>query len=442
MTEPDKPPQEHPLRSTELDVDALMLDRESLVNLIHQLRSANQNLVLATVNAQTLRDEAEAANRRQSEFLAMLAHELRNPLAPIGMVTELLGRLAVANADLPRLHAILKRQVAHMARMLDDLLDAARVSSGKIELDRSPISLIEVLDHAVDASEASITRRRQTLVRENCPAHVVLNADPIRLTQIFSNLLLNASKYTEEGGEIRLVCKAAPDAVEISVEDNGTGIALDVLPHVFGLFVQGPRTLARPEGGLGIGLSVVRTLVQMHGGTVTAHSAGPGLGSRFNVSLPRPAQVEPAPATAVSAPVAARGRILLIEDNVDASDTLREFLSLDGHTVTCALDGLAGLALAQANAYDIILCDVGLPGMNGYELMRCLTKGAAQNSSHIAAHFPAHTAPAYTIALTGYGAPEDERLAKEAGFDDYMVKPVDGRKLLAKISERVARKGA
>jgi signal transduction histidine kinase/ActR/RegA family two-component response regulator len=437
MTEPDKSLQETSLRPTDLDVDALMLDRESLVNLIHQLRDANQNLVLATVNAQTLRDEAEATNRRQSEFLAMLAHELRNPLAPIGMVTELLGRLATANPDLPRLHAILKRQVAHMARMLDDLLDAARVSSGKIELDRSPVSLVEVLDHAVDASEVSITRRHQTLVRENCPAGVVLSADPIRLTQVFSNLLLNASKYTQEGGEIRLVCKAGPDHVEISVEDNGTGIALEVLPHVFGLFVQGPRTLARPEGGLGIGLSVVRTLVQMHGGTVTAHSDGPGQGSKFSVTLPRLAQVELARKTAPATPAVARGRILLIEDNVDASDTLREFLSLGGHTVSCALDGPKGLALAQANDYDVILCDVGLPGMDGYEVMRRLTKSASQASMQ----GTARKSGPYAIALTGYGAPEDEHLAKEAGFNDYMVKPVDGRKLLAKISERIADKG-
>ncbi|MDB5824194.1 MAG: hybrid sensor histidine kinase/response regulator [Herminiimonas sp.] len=438
MTAPDKPSDEYPSRSADLDVDALMLDRESLVNLIRQLRDANQNLVLATVNAQTLRDEAEATNRRQSEFLAMLAHELRNPLAPIGMVTELLGRLAVANPDLPRLHAILKRQVAHMARMLDDLLDAARVSSGKIELDRSPVSLIDVLDHAVDASEPSITRRRQTLVRENCATDVVLDADPIRLTQVFSNLLLNASKYTQEGGEIRLVCKAQPDLLEISVEDNGTGIALDVLPHVFGLFVQGPRTLARPEGGLGIGLSVVRTLVQMHGGTVAAHSDGPGLGSRFTVTLPRLTQAEPARTAAVPAPSRECGRVLLIEDNVDASDTLREFLTLGGHTVTCALDGPKGLALAQSNDYDIILCDVGLPGMDGYELMRRLTEGGAQFSSQDGAH---KTTP-YTIALTGYGAPEDERLAREAGFNDYMVKPVDGRKLLSRISDWIARKGS
>jgi signal transduction histidine kinase/ActR/RegA family two-component response regulator len=437
MTEAEKTPQEHPLRSAELDIDALMLDRESLVNIIHQLRDANQNLVLATVNAQTLQDEAEAANKRQSEFLAMLAHELRNPLAPIGMVTELLGRLAMANPDLPRLHAILKRQVAHMARMLDDLLDAARVSSGKIELDRRPVSLLEVMDHAVDASESSITKRRQTLVRENCPGNVVISADPIRLTQVFSNLLLNASKYTQEGGEIRLVCKAGPDLVEVSVEDNGTGIALDVLPHVFGLFVQGPRTLARPEGGLGIGLSVVRTLVQMHGGTVAAHSDGPGLGSRFTITLPRPAQVELAGIATPATTSIARGRVLLIEDNVDASDTLREFLTLDGHTVTCALDGPSGLAFAQANAYDIILCDVGLPGMDGYEVMRRLTKGASQAAIQGVTHKPA----AYAIALTGYGAPEDEHLAKEAGFDDYMVKPVDGRKLLVKISNWIARQG-
>lgn len=429
MIKPGTAPQPNTQRLGELDVDALMLDRESLTNFIHELCDANQNLVLATLNAQTLRDEAEAANRRQSEFLAMLAHELRNPLAPIGMVTELLARHAATNPDLSRLHAILQRQVQHMARMLDDLLDAARVSSGKIELDRSAVSLSEVLDNAVDTCEAGMALRRQTLLREDCPGELLLDADRIRLAQVFSNLLLNASKYTQEGGEIHLSCHAGPEVVEITVEDNGSGIAADLLPHVFGLFVQGPRSLARPGGGLGIGLSVVRSLVQMHGGTVAAYSDGPGLGSRFVVSLPRAANLELAPATVFKAPAPLRCRVLLIEDNVDASDTLAEFLSLDGHSVTCAPDGPRGLAMALTNDYEIVICDIGLPGMDGYEVMRRIRLDKE--------HKPAP----YAIALTGYGAPQDERLAREAGFNDYMVKPVNARMLLAMISAHVAAPG-
>jgi CheY-like chemotaxis protein/two-component sensor histidine kinase len=316
-----------------------------------------------------------------------------------------------------------------MARMLDDLLDAARVSSGKIELDQSAVSLSEVLDSAVDACEASMALRRQTLVREDCPGELLLEADRIRLAQVFSNLLLNASKYTHEAGEIRLSCRAAPDLVEISVVDNGTGIAADLLPHVFDLFVQGPRSLARPGGGLGIGLSVVRSLVQMHGGMVTAYSDGPAQGSRFVVRLPRAENVELAAATTLPPQASRTGRVLLIEDNMDASDTLAELLALNGHTVTRALDGPRGLAMALADAYEIVICDIGLPGMDGYEVMRRLRQDKSSGP------------PPYAIALTGYGAPQDERRAREAGFDNYMVKPVDARRLLATISAHVAAPG-
>jgi signal transduction histidine kinase len=401
------------LRALEQEVAQLRREageRRALEDTVARLREANEHLVLATVNAQHLRDDAEAANRRQNEFLAMLAHELRNPLSPIAMAASLLER--GADPDHARLARVVGRQVGHMARLLDDLLDAARISSGKITLAPEPLALAGVLRHAIETVQPRIAERGQVLELALPPEAVVVDGDRVRLAQVFTNLLANASKYTGDGGRLRLAVDAADDALAVRIEDNGTGIAPEVLPTIFDLFTQGPRSLARSEGGLGIGLNVVRNLVGMHGGTVDAHSAGSGQGSRFTVRLPRSAaQAVPAPAPRPPARASAPRRVLLVEDNEDACATLARCLADEGHAVATAHDGHAGLALALAERWDVIVCDIGLPGLDGLGLMRALRAA------------PAGAAP-YAIALSGYGQAADRERGLAAGFDRYLVKPV------------------
>jgi signal transduction histidine kinase/ActR/RegA family two-component response regulator len=419
------------VRALEAEVLALRTvaaDKHGLDAVVVQLREANENLVLATVSAQCSRDDAEAINRRQNEFLAMLAHELRNPLAPISMAATLLERIPSASPQLTHLTHVIGRQVDHMAHLLDDLLDAARISSGKITLSIESLLLADVLDQAIETIQPRIRERGQQLLVEVPPEPLLTAGDRVRLTQVFTNLLANASKYTGDGGSIRLASSVASGSLLVTVEDNGSGIAADVIPYIFDLFTQGPRSLARSEGGLGIGLNVVRNLVTMHGGEVHADSAGPARGSRFTVRLPLSA-----PGASAPAPQASRhhnvGRrsVLLIEDNIDACNTLKSFLAGDGHEVVAVRDGKEGLAAALARPYDVVLCDIGLPGMNGFDLIAALraTPGA---------HQP------FAIALSGYGQAEDRARGLAAGFDHYLVKPIDPEALLALI-ETVQREG-
>jgi signal transduction histidine kinase/CheY-like chemotaxis protein len=396
-------------------------ERLALEAALAQLREANEHLVLATFNAEYQREDAEAVNRRQNEFLAMLAHELRNPLSPLAMAASLLERDAGAAPQQLRLASVIGRQVDHMARLLDDLLDAARISSGKITLNNESLSLADVLRHAVETVQPRIAERSQSLEIELPSEMVAVEGDKVRLAQVFTNLLGNASKYTGDGGRLRLAAHAGHDEIVVTVEDNGTGIAPDVLPYIFDLFTQGPRSLARSEGGLGVGLNVVRNLVGMHRGTVEARSDGPGRGSHFTVRLPRAAGEPAAPIRLERAEATPGRRILLVEDNVDASATLADILATEGHAVTCATDGRAGLALALGEKWDVIVCDIGLPELDGLALMqalRLLQEGARP----------------YAIALTGYGQPEDEARGLAAGFDRYLVKPVGASALLAVVA--------
>jgi len=399
--------------------------RQALEADVARLREANENLVLATFNAEDQREDAEAANRRQNEFLAMLAHELRNPLSPLAMAASLLERDAGAAPQQLRLASVIARQVDHMARLLDDLLDAARVSSGKITLAVEALSMADVLRHAVETVQPRIAERGQALDVELPEGAVAVEGDKVRLAQVFTNLLGNASKYTGDGGRLRLAAHAGADEIVVTIEDNGTGIGPEVLPYIFDLFTQGPRSLARSEGGLGVGLNVVRNLVGMHRGTVEAHSDGPGRGSRFTVRLPRAAGV-PAPA-AVPEPAQAtpRRRILLVEDNADACTTLADILAVEGHDVVCEIDGRAGLARALAEPWDVIVCDIGLPELDGLKLMQALR--AQQDGAR-----------PYAIALTGYGQPDDEARGFAAGFDRYLVKPVGAAALLAVVADAPA----
>jgi signal transduction histidine kinase/ActR/RegA family two-component response regulator len=419
----------HRIRALEDEVEAARAlarrqaeERQVLEAALAQLREANEHLVLATVDAQYQREDAEAANRRQNEFLAMLAHELRNPLSPLAMAASLLERDPGAAPQQLKLARVIGRQVDHMARLLDDLLDAARISSGKITLSVEPLLLADVLRHAVETVQPRIVERGQALDVELPSGAVAVDGDKVRLAQVFTNLLGNASKYTGDGGRLRLAAQAGDDGIVVTVEDNGTGIAPEVLPYIFDLFTQGPRSLARSEGGLGVGLNVVRNLVGMHGGTVEAHSDGPGHGSRFTVRLPRSSRMPAAPAPAGRLARSARRRILIVEDNADACATMTDILAAEGHEVTCAPDGRAGLALALDQSWDVIVCDIGLPGLDGLALMRSLR--ARQEGAR-----------PYAIALTGYGQPDDEARGLAAGFDRYLVKPVGAGALLAVVAE-------
>ncbi|MES2072998.1 MAG: hybrid sensor histidine kinase/response regulator [Pseudomonadota bacterium] len=377
-----------------------------------QLREANQNLVLATFGAQDLQASAEAAGHRQEEFLAMLAHELRNPLAPISMAAELLGKITEVHPQLPRLHGIICRQVNQLTHLVNDLLDASRVSSGKITLQKRPMLLSELIDNAVEISQPFLDGRRQQLILDLPMEAVTIYGDPLRLAQVVSNLLINASKFTPEDQPIGLSAYLLAGAVMLSVKDTGMGIAADIQPFIFDLFRQGPHSLDRSLGGLGIGLSLVRTIVEMHGGSVEVHSAGVGAGSEFIVVLPVSAEAPPHSADRAAQKFSGRPcRILLIEDNADANDTLNEFLSLEGHTVTSTFDGVSGLAMAEENIYDVVICDIGLPGMDGYEVVKQLRLHALSPE-------------ACYIALTGYNQLENRARAIEMGFDHYLVKPI------------------
>ncbi len=386
-------------------------EKHALRDSVEQLREANQNLVVATIGAQTLREDAEAANLRQNEFLAMLAHELRNPLAPISMAANLLAKMPAPSDQLLNLQAVIDRQVKHLSRLLDDLLDAARISSGKITLNLEVLPLQELLQRAIQTVQVRMDGRHQSLACHFTSLPLLVNGDPTRLEQVFSNLLVNAAKFTPDGGQIALSAVREGDQALVTVSDDGMGIAPEVLPHIFDLFTQGPRSLARSEAGLGVGLNVVHNVVEMHGGTVDASSMGLGSGSIFSVRLPLSRREVIAPPLIGSAVPVKRLRILLVEDNRDASDTLAMFLRYEGHEVVAAYDGISGLACARGSDFDALICDIGLPGMDGLELIR-------QLRSTVGIHIP------FAVAVSGYGQEEDRTRAVGAGFAKYFVKPL------------------
>ena len=399
--------------------------RTSLETLgVTELREANQNLVVAAVNAQTTTEAAELANRLQEEFLAMLAHELRGPLAPIRNAVAILERIAAAHPQLPWIHDLLKRQTDQMTRLLDDLLDVARVTSGKVTLRKRPVAVVEFVNQAVETSRPMIDARRQQFTLEIPEEPLYVDGDLSRLTQVITNLLNNASKYTHEGGTIALSVYSFGRYVVLRLKDNGSGIPADTLPRIFDLFAQSDRALARAQGGLGIGLTVVRRLVQMHGGTVLAHSAGADQGSEFVVSLP----LFEAPSGLLSEGKAQRPasglryRIVLIEDNVDTNDVVRTLLQMMGHEVVSAFDGLSGVELVMTKQPQVVLCDIGLPGLDGYGV-------AAKLREQMRGPLP------LMIAMTGYGRPEDHASALAAGFDLHLVKPVDPAVLMERIAD-------
>jgi PAS domain S-box-containing protein len=368
-------------------------------------------------------EELAAADRRKDEFLAMLAHELRNPLAAISNAGHVLDRRSSGDPRSHELLAVIGRQIRHLSRLVDDLLDVSRFSRGKIELRREPIELRRALEGAVETARPLIEQRRHTLAVTLPDEPLWLTADLTRMEQIFANLLHNAAKFTEPGGRVELSAERRDSQAVVTVRDDGAGISPTLLPHIFDLFVQEERSLARSQGGLGIGLTLVHSLVERHGGTIEAASEGPGRGSTFTVRLPLTESSEASGTAPDLVPVQrADGgrpvRVLLVEDNLDAAEALSELLRMWGHEVEVAHDGVSALRAARTVEPDVVLLDIGLPGMDGYEVARELRA------------IPG-LAAARLIALTGYGQESDRRRSSLAGVDHHLVKPVDLERLRA-----------
>jgi signal transduction histidine kinase/DNA-binding response OmpR family regulator len=371
-------------------------------------------------------EELQDANRRKDEFLAMLSHELRNPLAPIRNAVELMRRVGSSEQRVIMARDVIDRQVTHLARLVDELLDVSRISQGKIVLKKEPVELSKIIAHSVETVRPMIDAREQRLSVEVSARPVWLLGDFARLSQVVANLLNNASKYTAEGGRIRLSAIAGEGFATIAVEDNGSGIDPELLPRVFEIFVQGERGLDRSQGGLGIGLTLVKRLVELHQGRVEAHSEGAGRGARFKVMLPSISAVrhaEAAPAAAASTAQEVYGRrVLVVDDNVDAAESTAAYLRLEGHEVKTVSDGTEALASVRVFAPHVIVLDIGLPGLDGYAVARQLRERG--DTSH-----------ALLIAMTGYGQKDDKQRASEAGFDYHFVKPTDPRQIQAAIEQ-------
>jgi signal transduction histidine kinase len=372
--------------------------------------------------------ELALADRRKDEFLAMLGHELRNPLAPIANAVHVMRMLGVENPQLCWARDVIDRQVGQMVRLLGDLLDVSRISRGKITLKKESVELSAVVGIAVESSRPLLEARRHELTLEMPSEAVWLQADLARLAQVVANLLNNAGKYTEKGGRIGLTAERQGDEVVLRVADNGTGIAPEMLPRVFDLFSQSERTLDRSDGGLGIGLTLVKSLVELHEGSIEAFSEGLGKGSDFVVRLPvlRLALVPSANGIRqIIPPGTTARRVLAVDDNVDAVESLARMLGLQGHEVRTAHDGPAALAAAAAFLPEVVFLDIGLPNMNGYEVARRLREQVGLKT-------------ALLVAVTGYGQAEDRRQADEAGFDAHLVKPTNQAALQALLARRIA----
>ncbi|HEX9241672.1 MAG TPA: ATP-binding protein [Anaeromyxobacter sp.] len=354
-----------------------------------------------------------ASDERKGQFIAMLSHELRNPLAPLRHALWLLDRAPPHSEKAGHARQILGRQVLHLTRLTDDLLDATRVSRGKIHLQRSRMELADAVREAIQ-DHRSLFESRQVALEAVLPdVPLWMDGDRTRIGQVLGNVLWNAAKFSDPGGRARVELVAEPGGTAaIRVRDEGIGIAAEVLPHVFEPFVQADRSLDRSRGGLGLGLSLVKALVELHDGTVEVRSDGPGRGAELTIRLPlmpeQPALAAPIAAAREAMP---RHRVLVVEDNHDAAETLREMLQLWDHEVEVAHDGRGGVERARAFLPDVVLCDIGLPGMDGYAVARAIRADPALAST-------------YLVAVTGYASPEDARRAAGAGFDLHLGKPV------------------
>ena len=434
------------------DVEEALRERDRL---IQQLREANERLVIATIHSDVLVDEAvsdralaaqsaaveaelrhdaeshaaelrashevlqaseseaRASNRAKDDFLAMLGHELRNPLAPILLALDM---IAMDTSDSHRReHVIIKHQITQLTQLVDDLLDVARIRTGKIELRRQPVELADIVSRAVETASPLINSKHHTL-RVDVPAQgLLVDGDLVRLTQAVGNLLTNAAKYTPPRGSITVTAERRGPIATIGVRDTGIGISADMLPRIFDLFAQEQQAPDRAAGGLGLGLAIVRTLITLHGGTVAAHSEGLGRGTEVVIELPLLARVGETAGRAPLSPAAgsaAAHKILVVDDNRLVADITGLALSKLGHDVRVAFDAPSALSIIEDFVPDVVFLDIGLPEMDGYQLADRLRAKLPSQASHF-------------FAITGYGQPEDRQRSVDAGFEEHLVKPVD-----------------
>ncbi len=399
-----------------------------------ELRLLNENLerrVQERTHALQLRDtQLREADRRKDEFLATLAHELRNPLAPVGYAVRLLRLKGPTPPHVERAADLIERQVKAMSRLIDDLMDVSRINQGKIQLRSSRVALASILQDAVDAARPVIDEQRHELVLGLPPASLTLDGDATRLAQVFMNLLHNAAKYMDAGGRIELTAQASASEARITLTDRGIGIAPDRLEKVFEMFSQEEVALSRSRGGLGIGLALTRRLIELHGGAIAAFSEGVGHGSTFEVRLPLVGAMDSVAAVAallqadaVDAPRSADPmRILVADDNQDAADALTELLQALGHTVHRVYDGEAAVDAARQFDPDLVLLDIGMPKLNGYETCRAIR---SQGSPRLRQAW----------AITGWGQAQDIQRAMQAGFDHHLVKPVSPDTLIGLLAD-------
>jgi signal transduction histidine kinase len=413
-----------------VDADEATRDWAALESL--SVRAANafdnarlyRNLQAEIVERRAAESELQEASQRKDEFLAMLSHELRNPLAPIRNALEVIRRIAPPDPKFTWAGDVMDRQVRQLTRLVEELLDVARISQGKVTLNKEPVDLNAVIAQSVETAQPFIEQRRHSLQVHLPEQPVWLQADFARLSQVIANLLHNAAKYSEERGTIQLALSVSHGEAMVSVRDNGIGIDAVLLPRIFDLFSQGQRSLDRSQGGLGVGLTLARRLAELHGGRVEAHSDGVGQGAEFRVFIPCISVVRDGdgpPDDAPSLPVTGC-RILIVDDNHDAAESVARFLELEGHEVKTVGDGPQALASVPVFAPQVVVLDIGLPGLSGYEVAR-----------RIRAMPPMREA--LLIALTGYGQKEDQVRAIEAGFDRHFVKPTDPRAIVEQIAQ-------
>jgi signal transduction histidine kinase len=454
------------LRSKVSVLVELHLQRRELQTLNRSLEEANRRLELANTNLQeektreletlnqtlkrantdlehtnrvlqsevTERARAETAlkeaDRHKDEFLAVLAHELRNPLAPIRNAVEIMRRSALTDPQLAWSRDVIERQVKHLTRLVDDLLDVSRITRGNINLSREPVAVTTIVARAIETIQPLIAEQRHELTVDVPEDSLEVEGDLTRLTQVLGNLLNNAAKYTDPGGSIGVTVRRVGTDVEIRVRDNGIGIPPELLPRLFQLFTQVDGAAHRAQGGLGIGLALVRQLIQMHGGSVTAYSQGPGQGSEFLIRLPLRVRAYRDATAMPDVPLHEPGRpghrILLADDNRDALESLATLLQCDGHEVRTAADGAEALEVAAECHPDIVLLDIGMPKLDGYEVARRIRAEPWGKS-------------AVLIALTGWGQDEDRRRSREVGFDSHLVKPLDPEALSTLLARLPAR---
>jgi signal transduction histidine kinase len=390
-------------------------DQEKLETLNEELRTANDAL------AEQVRQlgEAEAADARKNQFMAMLAHELRNPLGAVVNALHVISRLAPGDRHVARAVRIAERQLRHEARLLDDLLDVSRIVLNKITLRPQPLDLRDSIRSVVEGAAFAIQSQALTLTVELPSVPLTVAGDATRLEQCIGNLLNNAMKFTPAGSRVSVIARREGGEAVVIVADEGVGIAPDMLERIFDLFTQADASLARSRGGLGIGLTLVRRLVDLHGGRVTARSAGPGRGSEFEIRL-RLVEETAAPAAPASALHMGGRRVLVVEDNRDAREMLRLVLEMEGHSVVDTGDAASAVRLAAENAPDVVIIDLGLPDMDGFEVARRIRARLGDD--------------ARLIAVTGYGDPEAHARGRDAGFDAHLVKPVEPGDLLRALS--------